>query len=141
MDDETWLQCLKAMAPGIRAMPVIKDHPEWWACLTLDGFKSHVNVNDTLQDFTDCKIRVVKEEAGISHVNQPYDQSQAQADKRASQQLLEMAQTKVKGNIDQWKLIGILIVAIKILKSNVCVLIHLKKLIYIPSLELTTLHG
>ena len=48
--------CVKAMAPGIRAMPVIKDHPEWWACLTFDGFKSHVNVNDALQDFADVII-------------------------------------------------------------------------------------
>ena len=62
---------------------------------------------------------LVKEEAGTSHVNQPYDQETAQADKRASRQLLEMARRKVSGNIDQWKLIGILIVAINNLNDNV----------------------
>ena len=119
MDDETWIKTVQAMAPGIRAMPVIRDHPEWWACITFDGFKSHVNVNEALQQFAVNNIRSVKEEAGTSHVNQPYDQAQALADKRASRQLLEMARTKVNGNIDQWKLIGILIVAIKSLKDDV----------------------
>ena len=119
MDDATWIKCVKAMAPGIRAMPTIKDHPEWWACLTFDGFKSHVNVNEALQVFSDANIRAVKEEAGTSHVNQPYDQETAQADKRASRQLLEIARRKVKGNIDQWKLIGILIVAMNNLKEDV----------------------
>ena len=51
MDDATWILCVKAMAAGIRAMPVIRDHPEWWACLTFDGFKSHVNVNKSLLHF------------------------------------------------------------------------------------------
>ena len=68
IDDATWKLCVKAMAPGIRAMPVIRDHPEWWACLSFDGFKSHVNVNEALNDFSDAKIRALKEEAGTSHV-------------------------------------------------------------------------
>ena len=109
------------MEPGIRAMPVIRDHPDWWVYLTLDGFKSHANINEALQDFSDTKIRVVKEEAGTSHVNQPYDQETAQADKRASRQLLEMSRRKVSGNVDQWKLIGILIVAINNLNKDVWV--------------------
>ena len=77
MDDATWLKCVKAMAPGIRAMPDIRDHPEWWACLTFDGFKSHVNVNEALHIFAKEKFRAVKEEAGTSHVNQPYNQEAA----------------------------------------------------------------
>ena len=68
MDDATWKLYVKAMAPEIRAMPVIRDHPEWWACLSFDGFKSHVNVNEALNDFSDAKIRALKEEAGTSHV-------------------------------------------------------------------------
>jgi len=27
MDDKTWMLVVKAMAPGIRKMPVIRDHP------------------------------------------------------------------------------------------------------------------
>ena len=73
MDDKTWIETVRVMAPGIRAMPVIRDHPEWWICLTFDGFKSHVNVNSTLEEFHDKKIRACKEEAGTSHINQPYD--------------------------------------------------------------------
>ena len=76
-------------------------------------------MNEALNEFSDAKIRALKEEAGTSHVNQPYDQETAQADKRASRQLLEMARRKVNGNIDHWKLIGILIVAINNLKSDV----------------------
>ena len=71
-----------------------------------------MNANKALKDFADIKIRTVKEEAGTSHANQPYDQETAQVDKRLSRQLLDMPRRKVSGNIYQWKLIGILIVAI-----------------------------
>ena len=87
MDDATWLRCVEVMAPGIRVMLVIRDHPDWWVCLTLDGFKSHVNVDEALKKFASVKIRIVKEEAGTSHVNQPYDQETAQANQRSSRQL------------------------------------------------------
>ena len=129
MDDATWIMCVKAMAPGIRAMRVIKDY-DWWVCLTYNGFKSHVNINAALQEFTNNKIRAIKEKGGTSHVNQPHDQTQAQADKRASRQLLEMARSKVQGNIDQWKLIGILIIAIKNLKDDVWVKLFKKVNLY-----------
>ena len=54
---------------------------------------------------------MLKEKGGTSHINQAYDQSQAKADKRAARQLLELARQRVKGNIDQWNLCGILCVA------------------------------
>ena len=130
MDDATWVRCIEAMAPGIRALPVIRDHPDWWACLTFDAFKSHVNVDEASIFFASVEIRAVKEEAGTSHVNQPYDQETAQADKRSARQLLEMARTKVRGNIDQWKFIGILIISINNLKKEVWIN-SFKKLIYI----------
>ena len=62
-------------------MLVVKDHPNWWICLTYDSFKLHVNVHKDLQVFYDCKICVVKEEASTSHVNQAYDQEQVKQDK------------------------------------------------------------
>jgi hypothetical protein len=62
-------------------MPVIKDHPNWKVCLTLDGFSSHL-VPEALPVFTDAKIEVVKEEGDTSAVNQPYDQSVAKMDKK-----------------------------------------------------------
>ena len=47
--------CVKVMVPGIRAMSVIRDHHDWWSCLTFDGFKSHVNINEALQELSDAK--------------------------------------------------------------------------------------
>ena len=41
--------------------------------LTLDGFGSHVNVNEAQKIFADNKILIAKE-GDSSHVNQPYDQ-------------------------------------------------------------------
>ena len=113
MDDATWLKTVDVLAPAIRKLPIIKEHPEWWTLLTFDGFKSHVNVTEALKTFHQNKIRVAKEEAGTSHVNQPYDQGQAKADKRATKQLLELARPRVSSHIDQWQLCAILCVAIK----------------------------
>ena len=48
MDDATWLQIVKIIAPAIREMPHIRDHPKWWVLMTYDGFKSHVNVSEAL---------------------------------------------------------------------------------------------
>ena len=50
MDDETWVQVVESMAPGIRQMPVIRDHPNWEALLSYDGFKSHINVEEGLKN-------------------------------------------------------------------------------------------
>ena len=74
MDDDTWISVVKPMAPGVRKMPVICDHPNWELLLTLDGFKSHVNVQETMTEWSKNKIRIAKEEAGTSHVNQAYNQ-------------------------------------------------------------------
>ena len=55
-------------------------------------------------------------------MNQHYDQATSHANKRASRQLIEIARCKVNGDIDQWKLMGILIVAITNLKDNVWII-------------------
>ena len=81
------------MAPGIRSMPVIRDHLEWWICIVFEGFKSHVNVNKALQKFVANNIRSVQEEADTSYMSQLYDRAQALVDKHAPRQLLEMAKT------------------------------------------------
>ena len=118
MDDETWVDAVEHIAPGIRQMPVIKEHPKWFTCLTFDGFKLHVNTHKSLDTWAKFKHRVTKEEAVTSHVNQAYDQQQARADKRSSRELLDMARSKIKGHIDQWQLIAILIVGIKNLPAK-----------------------
>ena len=52
---------------------MICDLPKWWAFLAYDGFKSHVNVTDTLDFLAGDSIKVGKEEAGASAFNQAHD--------------------------------------------------------------------
>ena len=80
----------------------MKDHPDWWALLTFDGFKSHVNVTRALQKFAEYLIRVAKEEGGTSATNQSYDQEQAVKDKMHTRRLLDLARRNVSGHITQW---------------------------------------
>ena len=100
-------------------MSVVCNHPDWWICTTYNGFKLHINVDKALQVFYDHKIRVAKEEAGTSHVNQAYDQEQSKQDKRVSHELIKMCRTRVTTHIDQWQLIRILTVGIKSLPASV----------------------
>ena len=70
MDDETWLEVCRVIGPAIRCMPFIRDHPDWWVCMSYNGFKSHLNVDTALDVLYSYRICVVKEEAGTSHINQ-----------------------------------------------------------------------
>ena len=112
MTDETWIKLVPEFCRGIRAMPVIKDHPEWWMTLTLDGYSSHINCNEALEEFARNKIQIVKEEGDTSHVNQAYDQDVAKKDKTHMKNSLNLVRRKF-GNmrIDQWILIAIAIEA------------------------------
>ena len=62
MTDAAWEELTPRLIEGIRAMPVVCDHPDWWVRLSLDGFKSHVNSAASMQAFRDAKITIVKEE-------------------------------------------------------------------------------
>ena len=73
MTDETWLELSHSLGKGIRSMPVVKDHPDWWFLLCMDGYGSHVQP-EALEILETYKIFVVKEEADSSHINQAYDQ-------------------------------------------------------------------
>lgn len=119
MDDITWIEVVKEVAAGIRKMPVICDHPDWWVCLSMDGFKSHVNVLETMEVWTQYKIRVAKEEAATSHINQAYDKFQAKQDKQVTRELLEMCRNSVTTHVNNWQLIGILSVGIKNLPADI----------------------
>eukprot|EP00957_Ditylum_brightwellii_P040976 3102207-Ditylum_brightwellii.AAC.1 len=76
IDDDTWLKVVKRLAPAIRKMKRIQDHPDWYCNFTYDGFKLHVNVTKAIEIFIENKIDVVKEECGTSYTNQSYDQMQ-----------------------------------------------------------------
>ena len=94
-------------------MQMIRDFPKWWDFLTYDGFKSHVNVTECLGNFAEERIRVGKEEAGTSAFNQSYDTFQAKQDKAQTRQILELAQRKVHGRINQYQIIVIISTAIQ----------------------------
>ena len=109
MTDEAWAQIVPNLCESIRDMDVIRDHPQWWVLLTLDGFGSHVNVDEALKIFADSKILIAKEEGDTSHVNQAYDQLVAKADKQYVRHSLNMIKATLGRAIDQWILISIAI--------------------------------
>ena len=92
---------------------MIRDFPKWWAFLTYDGFKSHVNITEGLENFAEERIRVGEEEAGTSAFNQAYDKFQVKQDKAQTRQLLDLAWWKVHGRITQWQLIMVISTAIQ----------------------------
>ena len=92
----------KIFAKGLRQLPVVRDYPELWMVMTLDGFGSHLE-GDALKLFAKHKILIVKEEGDSSQVCQPYDKKVALADKRHHRSLL--TGICVHMMIDQWALI------------------------------------
>ena len=104
MTDDAWTEMAESLAKGIRAMPVIRDHPDWWCYLSLDGFGSHLTPA-ALEVFAKYKILVSKEEGDTSQVSQAYDQNVAKADKRWSRELLDGYRFHSKGPVDQYTLV------------------------------------
>ena len=42
--NEAWDEIIcHAIVKIIRSLPVIRDHPNWWVKIFLDGYKAHVN--------------------------------------------------------------------------------------------------
>ena len=62
LSDSVWDEIVPKICRGIREMPVVKDHPDWWVGLSMDGYGSHVNTPKALCEFAKHKICVVKEE-------------------------------------------------------------------------------
>ena len=72
LTDKVWNNLAPAFTKGLRDLPVIKNYPELWMVLTLDGYGSHLH-GDALKIFADYKILIVKEEGDTSQVCQSYD--------------------------------------------------------------------
>ena len=72
MTNDAWKRICPKLCKGIRAMEVIRDHPDKWVVFSLDGFGSHLCPKSLLV-FAEHKILVVKEEGDTSQVSQPYD--------------------------------------------------------------------
>ena len=73
MNYEAWLEIIPKLCKLIQRQEIIRDHPDWWVLLSLDGFTSHVNVLNAHEIFAEFKIMVMKEEGDKSHVCQAYD--------------------------------------------------------------------
>ena len=59
MTDSVYAEIAPHLAAGIRKMPHICDHPEWWVVVSLDGFGSHVNVHEAQEAFFRHKILIL----------------------------------------------------------------------------------
>ena len=98
---------------------MICDFPRCWSFLIYNGFNYHVNVTDTFNLFAEERIKVGKNEAGTSALNQEYDKLQANQDKDQTRQLLELARRKIHGRINQCQIIMIIYTAIHNITSKV----------------------
>ena len=118
MTDNVYATIPPELADGIRNMPYICDHPNWWVVVSLDGFGSHVNVHKAQEAFFTRKILILKEEGDTSHLNQAYDQSVAKNDKAGMRANLDMLRPHIGTQLDQWYLITIAIDALKRVKAT-----------------------
>jgi hypothetical protein len=73
MTNEAFDEIAEPLTKGIRAMSVIKDHPDFWVVLHFDGFKSHVMTHHTQKMFYNHQILCVKENSHTSQINQAFD--------------------------------------------------------------------
>ena len=107
MTDQAWREIVHDMCKGIRAMPKIEDHKDWWCLLSLDGFGSHLDAS-ALEIFAEYKILVIKEEGDSSQVCQAYDQLVARQDKRVVRDILDGFRYGRHGPVGQYELILII---------------------------------
>jgi hypothetical protein len=50
MTEEAWVELAPKMAAGIRAMPIIRDNPQWWVIKIIDGFGPHTSSIDAMAE-------------------------------------------------------------------------------------------
>jgi hypothetical protein len=108
MTDAAWLDLVPDLCKGIRAMPVVCQHPDWWFTLLFDGFGSHLGT-EALKIFAEYKIQCTKEEGDSLDTNQAYNQLVAKADKRILREYLDKACGRIGGIINQKVMIGLVI--------------------------------
>jgi hypothetical protein len=90
MTDAAWEAIAEKMAKGIRAMPIIEDHPDWWVRYSVDGFGSHKKLLIVMRIFAAYLITLLIEEADSSHVNQPFDRGVAKHGKSTMRGVLDL---------------------------------------------------
>ena len=105
-DDEI----VERLCIGIRDMPVIREHPNWWVELYVDGFSAHTETEKAQLVFREYKILVVKENSATSQVNQAFDRHPAKASKAICGDLRAIVRPQLS-NLDQWQFLAVLLPA------------------------------
>jgi hypothetical protein len=109
MTDAAWEAIAEKMAKGIRAMPIIEDHPDWWVRYSVDGFGSHKKLLIVMRIFAAYLITLLIEEVGSSHVNQPFDRGVAKHGKSTMRGVLDLLlqnpMTLKTKTMNQWHLL------------------------------------
>jgi hypothetical protein len=118
LTDEAWLELVPNLCKGLRSMPVVKDHPDWWMICTCDGFSSHL-VTGALETFSQHKIFLVQEDGMTSQTNQPYDQLVARLDKKELRCLLDLHRNNSKEQLNQYTIVAICLSVFKKIKKEV----------------------
>ena len=77
-----------------------------------------MNVTDSLNYFSEERVKVGKEEAGTSAFIPAYDKFQENQDKDQTRQILDLARQKVHGRIKQWQFIMITSTSIQNIPSK-----------------------
>ena len=118
MTDNMYAIIVPELAIGIREVPYICDHPNWWVVVSLDGFGSHVNAHKAQEAFFKCKILILKGEGDTLHLNQAYDQSVAKNNKAGMRANLDMLCPHIGSQLDQWNLNNVAIDTLKRVKAT-----------------------
>lgn len=111
MTDEAFDLAAPKLAAGIRALRVVRDHPDWWLLLSGDGFHAHKFTLAAQALFHELKMLHQIEEGDSSHVNQAFDRDVAKFGKATARETLPIViRHKVFGpseHLDQWALLVI----------------------------------
>ena len=117
MTDDGFDELAPSLAAGIRAMPEIRDHPEWWVLLSGDGFHAHKMTAAAQQELYDHKIIHIIEEGDSSHCNQAFDRQVAKHGKCCMREVLDLVnRCNVFTAMDQW---GLLLVGLHSIRELV----------------------
>ena len=66
MTEEAWEEMTPSIVEGYRALPVVKDNPQWWMIEIFDGFGAHLTNLNSLKQRAEAKILSIKEEGDSS---------------------------------------------------------------------------
>ena len=121
MTEEAWEGMAPSIVKGYRALPVVKDNPQWWMIEIFDGFGAHLTNLNALKQRAEAKIRNIKKEGDSSSYNQAYDMHVANSDKHHQRRSLTYMRGTKKRNsnlIDQCDLIHCGVAAVRYTRHN-----------------------